>query len=191
MTKFRFRSNFRKFFQNLTKIVIFLKIWRQSKFWKIWPKSNCFQKFDLKWNFSKFSKFLENFDQNFWSKFTKNFQFFPKFRKISISVKSSNNFDFGQIFEKFRYFSKFSKMYALFEIFEIFRFRSHFRKKSSLVKISNQIEFYENCDFGPNFQKFSILAKFLKKKLVLVKFSIKKIDFGQTCDKFRFLSKFS
>ena len=51
-------------------------------------------------------------------------------------------------------------MFVFFENFERFRFRSNFGKTSSLVKISNQFDFYENFDFGPNFQKFSILINF-------------------------------
>ena len=34
-------------------------------------------------------------------KFSKNLDFFPKFRKFSILVKFSKNFDSSEIFEKF------------------------------------------------------------------------------------------
>ena len=110
---FDFGQNFRKF-----RKIDFSQNFEKFRFWvKIFEKFfRKFRFFDLgqSKNFH-FGQIFENF--RFWLKFSKIFDLFGKFRKISISVKFSKKF-FGHIFENF----------------EKFRLRWNFRK--ILVKFS-------------------------------------------------------
>ena len=101
-------------------------------------------------------RFGSNFRKNFGQIF-ENFQFWSKFPKISISFdylvifRLSDIFgkklDLGQIFEKFPFWSNFRKKFYFGENFRKFR------------KISIEVKFSKNFDFGQIFEKISILVK--------------------------------
>ena len=121
-----------------------------------------FEKFRVPSNFRKISILVKFMKKNrFWWKLWKNFDFgknFRKFRKIPISLIFSNN-ELSQINEKIRFWSKFSKNSIWVKFSQKFRFRSTFSK---------------NFDFSQNFEKISILLKFLEMSI-----SVKTFDFGQ------------
>ena len=89
--------------------------------------------------------------------FSRNFDFFFKFRKIPILVKYSKNFDFGQIFEnnsifvidfrKISHFRKISKNFDLVKFSKKIRFWSKFRKNKTFSKILHLVQFSKNFDF--------------------------------------------
>ena len=97
------------------------------------------------------------------TKFSKNFDFRPKFLKISLSVK---------IFGNFRFWSKIRKC----------RFRTKLLNFDLRPKL-------QNLDFRQKLRKISIYPKFWKYWFRWQ--LLKNFDFGPKCKKYRFWSKFS
>ena len=148
-----------------------VKIFEKFRF-----KSNFRQKIRLESNFRKISILV---------KFSKYFDFFEKFEKLSISIgqnfrKSSILMKFSK---KFRFWSKFSKISTSVKFSQKFRFWSNFRKRWILVKFSKNFDFFyrevgkisilvkfSNSSNLVKFFVISILAHFSKKKIrILVK----------------------
>ena len=151
---FDFGQNFRK----ISILVTFSKILVELS-----KKNSILVKIFENFKNVDFSKIFVKF--RLWSKFFEKFRFF---RKISILVKFLKNFDFGQNFEKLCFCSNFRKN---------FDFRQNCRK------FLFWLNFPKISFFGQNFRKF-------RKISILVKFSTN-IDLSQIIEKFGFGSKFS
>ena len=189
-------------FENFENLLDFKFRIRSKKIWFRIPKIFDFENRDI--DFEKLidfgrSKFSKNFEFGpkfpswFRSKFCMNFNFDQNFRKSSISVQ---NFDFGPKFRKSISLLKFRKSSISVKIFRKsrFQFSPNFDFGRTFENLRFQSNFWFRSKFPMKFRIRSkiwkIRSKYSKKVRFRSKFS-KNFNFGPKFGKYRFRSKFS